>query len=714
MEVGDRMSKIFTLLLMSLMFLVSIPACDDHYDAKESFDHPIGRIHVDRTWFRDPDGRYLYLNGVNLSGSTKVPATTNPISYTGKPFPLDEADWNFRMLRKLGFNTVRLLVIWEGIEPYAKGDYDLEYLDYIEKVVAKAYEYGIYVLVDFHQDMYSRHLFTLYNDGTNGNALTDEKEQTLAAPFGYNNRIGGDGAPEWAVAAALPDKNVGGPEWGLPPWDVTRSWNTVDFIPITPWYFNYFLSVDANRNFAAFFAGDVVWPDYRIDGMNLKDYLQGAYIDSWKQVVTRLKDYPNIVGYDIMNEPCGVFIALPIYALLYNEAKADPKGELTPAAAVRVLDAFLDESVQGGMSQDFAEELRSLWIDYGLLPTSKEDLEKSGLFPSETRASMVPDLGVAIGLNSNFDRTYLQPFLEKAGQAIQEIDPDAVFFIEPALALPSQGIMGQFAFPMTRPAGLKQVVFEPHFYEDIYPEIGYNSPPREFNVDEIRFRDYTDGIESALSEATFSLGNPPVVMGEYGTYYNFGGINESMEHDYAVSAYLLETYFKTYDEILLHRILWCYSSENTPTDGEGWNKEDFSLLGPDRKPRAWQAYSRTFPFFTSGRLTSMRYYSSLHYFEPRPGEPTPELEFTMEMLGLESGAPTEVFVPPMVYEDGFYVYVSDGKCAFDPNRFVLEWYPSNDAPDAVHALKIRPPYADYGDEDWNYFFHDDEALEGAK
>ena len=36
---------------------------------------------------------------------------------TGRPFPLADADLHFRRLRAYGVNIIRLLVLWEGLEP---------------------------------------------------------------------------------------------------------------------------------------------------------------------------------------------------------------------------------------------------------------------------------------------------------------------------------------------------------------------------------------------------------------------------------------------------------------------------------------------------------------------------------------------------------------------------------------------------------------------
>jgi len=73
-----------------------------------------------------------------------------------RPFPLDEADEHFARLRAWGFTFVRFLVTWEAIEHAGPGIYDQEYLDYIFAIVKRAGDYGIQILIDPHQDVWSR------------------------------------------------------------------------------------------------------------------------------------------------------------------------------------------------------------------------------------------------------------------------------------------------------------------------------------------------------------------------------------------------------------------------------------------------------------------------------------------------------------------------------------------------------------------------------
>ncbi len=700
--------------ILAAALLAGLSACvDDGYDMDDQFEDSVTMLHTQDSFFKDAQGRYAFLNGVNLSGSTKVPAVYDPVSYVGKPFAAEEMDKHFTIIRDLGFNSIRLLIMWEAIEPEARGEYDMEYLDYIEQVAAKAKEYGIYVIVDMHQDMFSRHLFVLYDDETGVLGLGDPREIALANQYGFNNRLGGDGAPKWVVETCLPNKNVGGPKWGLPLTMADPS-ETSNVLPFTSWFINVGSSIDINRCYATLYAGNRIYPNYVIDGMNVMDYLQEAYAAAFAQVAMRVADYPNVIGYDLMNEPAGVFIAMNLQVLIWDLLTSSTKDALSYTQAQQVLDGLLADMVEQGMQSDEAEMLREIFVDYDLLPMNMDDIYASGFIPVKADSPYMPDASEVLLLNLNFNRNYMQPFYQRVGLALQEADPDAVIFLEAAgTILPDEGVAGFMGYPITQPEGLKQIAFAPHGYTDIYPFIGFNMPPREFTVDEVRFRDYTTMIEDAINLAEFSLGDAPVVFGEFGTYYNFGGIEKSVEENYAVSSAILDPYYEAFEDLLMHRMLWCYSPENTAVNGEGWNKEDFSILDYGGEPRCWQAYSRTVPRFASGRIREMHFYSPLHYFEPRPGAATPFLEFVMEMDAKETDAATEIFVPPMQYTDGFYVEISDGRCAFDDKRHILYWWPYDDDPEAVHDIRIHPPYGDE-DNSWNYFFHHDAVIEGAK
>jgi endoglycosylceramidase len=114
------------------------------------------RFRCDQRWIRDELGRVRIFRGANVSGRSKL-----------APFvPFDDPAW-FDRLASWGWNAVRLLVMWEGLEPQ-RGIYDDAYLTQLKALAEAAGERGLCVIVDFHQDLFSRGL-------------------------------GGDGAPSWAL-----------------------------------------------------------------------------------------------------------------------------------------------------------------------------------------------------------------------------------------------------------------------------------------------------------------------------------------------------------------------------------------------------------------------------------------------------------------------------------------------------------------------------------
>ncbi len=52
-----------------------------------------------------------------------------------------------------GFNVIRLLIIWEAIEP-EPGVFDENFFKKVDQIIEWAEERGIFVLLDMHQDLY--------------------------------------------------------------------------------------------------------------------------------------------------------------------------------------------------------------------------------------------------------------------------------------------------------------------------------------------------------------------------------------------------------------------------------------------------------------------------------------------------------------------------------------------------------------------------------
>jgi endoglycosylceramidase len=139
-------------------------------------------IHVDGNRFVDAAGREVILRGVNTGGRSKLPPF---LPFDPEPDFETALDAYADAVRALGFNVVRLLVLYEAAEP-VRGQFDETYLLKYDAMVRAFAERGIRVIVDAHQDLFSR-------------------------------RLCGDGFPDWALAEKHRDRpqNADCGKWAL-------------------------------------------------------------------------------------------------------------------------------------------------------------------------------------------------------------------------------------------------------------------------------------------------------------------------------------------------------------------------------------------------------------------------------------------------------------------------------------------------------------------
>lgn len=141
-----------------------------------------------------------------------------------------------------GFNVVRLGVIWAAVEP-EPGVIDYEYLAGINETVQTLSEHGIYTFLDMHQDLYS-------------------------------TKFHGEGAPDWATQTG-----------GLPNPDL----RFLNFFAI-----GYYLNPAQNHAWDAFWANADA-----PDGVGLENH----YAQTWQAVAAYFGANPDVIGYNIINEP---------------------------------------------------------------------------------------------------------------------------------------------------------------------------------------------------------------------------------------------------------------------------------------------------------------------------------------------------------------------------------------------------------------------------
>jgi endoglycosylceramidase len=200
----------------------------------------------------DQWGRVVILHGVNAV-------------YKRPPFELyadPGSAWSFTQadaarIAALGFDVVRLGIIWQGIEPGTLGPNDPHictpgpvhdpgqwnaavaqvYLDRVARTVATLAQHHVYTLLDMHEDVYS-------------------------------TAFGGEGAPMWAVCTN-----------GLPIGHLPGRWSNTYADPALDAAVHHFWTNDVS--------GD----------------LQGEYLRAWQAVASRFAGNAWVVGYDPINEP---------------------------------------------------------------------------------------------------------------------------------------------------------------------------------------------------------------------------------------------------------------------------------------------------------------------------------------------------------------------------------------------------------------------------
>ncbi|MEU8980916.1 endoglycosylceramidase [Streptomyces sp. NPDC048309] len=211
------------------------------------FDEPAAAtLTVTNGHFTDGLGREVVLRGYNVSGETKLEENS------GLPFAsVADAKRSATALRALGGgNSVRFLLSWAHAEP-VRGQVDTAYLAAATDQLRAFLDAGIRVYPDFHQDLYSRHLF---NTGS---------------------WYSGDGAPKWAVDAGhYPQESCG----------ICLFWGQ-----------------NITQNGAVKQASYDFWHDaYGV---------QGAFLDTAQATMTYVErhltaaEFAGVVGFDPINEP---------------------------------------------------------------------------------------------------------------------------------------------------------------------------------------------------------------------------------------------------------------------------------------------------------------------------------------------------------------------------------------------------------------------------
>lgn len=231
--------------LLAALSLVALVGCHDNDASEPSSNAPCSRapergkpLGVHCGELVDEAGRVVYLRGVNARVEGLFDVTFDDGRTPLEEIPAFTAE-DAAAMRGFGFDALRLPINWSGIEPTKDGGFDEAYLDRVEQAVELAQAAGLLVLLDLHQDAYSK-------------------------------EIGEDGAPLWAILPP-PTELLEGPLTDL---DQRRTSKQV---------------LDA---FETFFGESA-------DG----DFLRERFSAMAAHVMQRFASHPAVVGLEIFNEP---------------------------------------------------------------------------------------------------------------------------------------------------------------------------------------------------------------------------------------------------------------------------------------------------------------------------------------------------------------------------------------------------------------------------
>jgi len=220
------------------------------------------QINNDTLQYVDESGRTRIFHGVNAV--YKIPPWHPELTDFNTYSSLVQED--MKDLQSWGFNVIRLGVLWAGVS-IAENQYNTTYLEVMNELVTTLGSYGIYTIVDCHQDLFSRYFC-------------------------------GEGAPDWLV----PQNST--LEFPLP----VREPSTLIVDPVTG--YPNISSCEETAFFQYYFTGAVGNGFQQLyDNTN---NLQDHFIEYWQQIAQTFKNNEYVLGYELINEPwCGDYLQHP-------------------------------------------------------------------------------------------------------------------------------------------------------------------------------------------------------------------------------------------------------------------------------------------------------------------------------------------------------------------------------------------------------------------
>lgn len=625
---------------------------ENYYESRFNDLNPMSSIAKDlyhlKGFWRNNDGVNEFkfrFRGINLPAKTPsepknlrktknargLYETKRSVSFIDRPFPLDTSDEHFKRLSLYGFNFLRLTVTWEAVMHEGPGIIDEEYLNYLSKLVDKAADYGFYVIVDPHQDVWSR--FT-----------------------------GGDGAPWWTLDAAgfnTDDSSIheSGCAW------LHQHFPNDDDMPGMLWITNYFGLTTATM-FTLFFAGDRYAPGINIvtngTEVSIQTFLQDYYLQYIEIVAETLKEKQNVLGFNSMNEPNQGYVGMK-----------NLKKSVVPVPLGYVQSAFDGMRLGSGetLNIDFYSSLfyfnktkllnpdnkspwkspeHDIWMKLGIFGIEGEDhkrvLKKTNYF----------------SFDGDYCEEFLSPFYEKMQKSISKYNKRFVLYAEPHIT--------EEINHAPKRLNSDEFVWSVHFYDAFILMFKIFLPWLAFRIDLAipLFGSYfiDRGFRENLRKIKDSGKSLNVIIGETGIPFDLRpSSNPSKEQ----VNYALDRTLRAIEANNLEYILWNYYIENTDVDGDDWNKENLSIRANSLN-RGVLSVARPFAYQYDARIEIIS-----QQFDLKSKKFTLEVGFNSCDTGSEGGVMKLMIYVPQIHFRYPKIVVSFGTIDEYPSAQVINW-----------------------------------------
>ena len=560
-------------------------------------------LKIDGDKLRDTHNREVTFRGINIDAGAKLPrhpdqSSHEPrdffngdnVSFVDRPFTEEEAHEHFGQLKRWGYNALRYIFTWEALEHSGPGIYDEDFIAHTIKILRIAKDYGFYVFMDPHQDVWSR--FT-----------------------------GGSGAPMWTLyACGLNPETFATTQAAM----VHNTWpNPADF-PKMLWPTNY-TRLATQTAFTLFYAGKDFAPNAIIDGKNIQDYLTDHYIDACAHLAKRIHEAGDledecVIGWESMNEPNRGLLGWEDLNAIPEELKMRKGTMPTPwqsmlSGSGRTVEVdtwdfgsfgpyksgreFVDpegesawlpdtyDDSQYGWKRDPGWQLgECLWAQNGVWDPKEDYLMKKDYF------LYVPKAGTKLDYEK-FTNTYFMDHYRKYRDAIRAIHKDCIILMQSAVLEIPPRIAGT-------PDDDRRMIFASHYYDgltllnkhwnkwynfDIFGFMRgkYSSPLFAVKVGETAIRNsFREQLEGIKQEGKEYTGIHPMLFTEIGIPYDLDNHYAYKTGDYSSQVAALDAnHFALEGSGCNGYTLWTYVASNSHQWGDNWNGEDLSIFSVD-------------------------------------------------------------------------------------------------------------------------------------